>query len=91
MKRMYAELYTLNNELIAEYRKRANNHAALLEALKQVNAMIQKAARLRGEAGEGCLAWLSYSRTYPCAHSHMACVPHTCATTLQSVAPRSAW
>lgn len=91
MKRMYAELYTLNNELIAEYRKRANNHAALLEALKQVNAMIQKAARLRGEAGGGCLGWLSYSRTYPLRSLTHDIRTHTCATTPQSVAPRCAW
>ena len=30
-----------------EHTKRANNHAALLEALKLVNNMIQKAASLR--------------------------------------------
>lgn len=47
MKRMYSELYSLNNELIAEYRTRSNNHQALLGALKEVNHMIQKAARLR--------------------------------------------
>jgi len=47
MKREYSELYSLNNELIAEYRKRSNNHQALLAALKEVNHMIQKAARLR--------------------------------------------
>jgi Bardet-Biedl syndrome 2 protein len=47
MKRMYAELFTLNNQLIGEYVKRATNHQALLGALKEVNHMIQKAARLR--------------------------------------------
>lgn len=47
MKRMYSELYTLNNELIGEYTKRSNNHQELLAALKEVNNMIQKAARLR--------------------------------------------
>jgi len=47
MKRHYADLFTLNNELIAEYNKRANNHEALLAALKEVNQIIQKAANLR--------------------------------------------
>jgi len=47
MKRMYSELYTLNNQLIGEYVKRSTNHQALLGALKEVNHMIQKAARLR--------------------------------------------
>ena len=43
----YAELYALNGELMGEYSKRANNHEQLLAALKEVNHMIQKAARLR--------------------------------------------
>ena len=47
MRRYYAELYTLNTSLVAEYVKRANNHHALLAALKDVNHMIQKAAKLR--------------------------------------------
>ena len=32
---------------MGEYRKRSNNHEQLLTALKDVNHMIQKAARLR--------------------------------------------
>ena len=47
MRRHYAELYTLNTSLVAEYVKRANNHQALLAALKDVNHMIQKASNLR--------------------------------------------
>mmetsp|Transcript_41527 Transcript_41527/g.81439 ORF Transcript_41527/g.81439 Transcript_41527/m.81439 type:complete len:719 (+) Transcript_41527:72-2228(+) len=47
MNNSYAQLYELNRELLGEYTKRANNHAALLKALKDVNQMIQKAARLR--------------------------------------------
>uniref|UniRef100_A0A7S2S5V3 Bardet-Biedl syndrome 2 protein homolog n=1 Tax=Rhizochromulina marina TaxID=1034831 RepID=A0A7S2S5V3_9STRA len=47
MRRHYAELDGLNRELVAEYRKRANNHEALLSALRQVNQMIQKASNLR--------------------------------------------
>ena len=47
MRRHYAELYTLNTSLVAEYVKRANNHHALLAALKDVNHMIQKASNLR--------------------------------------------
>merc|ERR1712176_682334 len=47
MRKMYTELFTLNNELIGEYTKRSNNHQNLLNALKDVNQMIQKAARLR--------------------------------------------
>jgi Bardet-Biedl syndrome 2 protein len=37
----------LNKELVGEYNKRAVNHQELLRALKEVNQMIQKAARLR--------------------------------------------
>jgi len=47
MRRHYAELYTLNTSLVAEYVKRSNNHHALLAALKDVNHMIQKASNLR--------------------------------------------
>ena len=43
----YNELFTSNGELIREYMKRATNHQNLLAALKTVNLMIQKAAKLR--------------------------------------------
>ena len=48
MKSMYMELHALNGELIGEYTKRANNHQELLNSLKDVNLMIQKASKLRG-------------------------------------------
>ncbi|DBA02908.1 TPA: hypothetical protein N0F65_005935 [Lagenidium giganteum] len=47
MRRFYSELFTLNNQLLGEYTKRSTNHQALLDALKEVNSMIQLAARLR--------------------------------------------
>lgn len=47
MRRMCGSLYDLNRELLGEYVKRANNHAELMAALKDVNAIIQRAARLR--------------------------------------------
>mmetsp|Transcript_16145 Transcript_16145/g.22246 ORF Transcript_16145/g.22246 Transcript_16145/m.22246 type:complete len:133 (+) Transcript_16145:3-401(+) len=47
MRRIYADLYTLNRQLVTEYVKRANNHQALLNSLKEVNHMIQKASNLR--------------------------------------------
>jgi len=47
MRAAYSQLYTLNAELIGEYAKRQNNHEQLLASLKEVNHMIQKAARLR--------------------------------------------
>ncbi|KAL1508789.1 hypothetical protein AB1Y20_004884 [Prymnesium parvum] len=47
MRAAYAQLYSLNAALIGEYSKRANNHEQLLAALKEVNHMIQKAAKLR--------------------------------------------
>ena len=52
MRASYAQLYTLNEGLIGEYSKRANNHQALLAALKEVNQMINKAANLRVGAGK---------------------------------------
>eukprot|EP00823_Brevimastigomonas_motovehiculus_P004033 TRINITY_DN2584_c0_g1_i1.p1 TRINITY_DN2584_c0_g1~~TRINITY_DN2584_c0_g1_i1.p1 ORF type:complete len:746 (+),score=184.32 TRINITY_DN2584_c0_g1_i1:77-2314(+) len=47
MLKMYQQLYNVNQELIGEYEKRANNHIELLKHLKQTNLMIQKAAKLR--------------------------------------------
>lgn len=53
VRREYAELYNLNAELLGEFVKRRTNHEALLAALKQVNAMVQKASRLRGKRRRG--------------------------------------
>mmetsp|Transcript_51970 Transcript_51970/g.86425 ORF Transcript_51970/g.86425 Transcript_51970/m.86425 type:complete len:704 (+) Transcript_51970:55-2166(+) len=47
MRKIYQQLYDLNRDLISEHTKRANNHNELLASLKEVNQMIQKAARLR--------------------------------------------
>ena len=47
MKRMYRELYALNNELVGEYVKRSTNREELKKALKEVNQFIQKSAKLR--------------------------------------------
>ena len=44
---LYSELYDMNLELLGEYKKRATNHELLLNSLREVNKMIQKAARLR--------------------------------------------
>jgi Bardet-Biedl syndrome 2 protein len=48
MKRYYTQLYNLNQELIAQYKVRSNNHEELLSSLRQVNQIIQKTGRLRG-------------------------------------------
>merc|ERR1712203_80053 len=47
LKKVFSGLQTTNSDLIAEYNKRANNHQELLGQLKDVNMMIQKAAKLR--------------------------------------------
>merc|ERR1711970_782701 len=47
LKKVYSSLQQTNSDLIAEYNKRANNHQVLLLQLKEVNMMIQKAAKLR--------------------------------------------
>ena len=47
MRETYTRVMNLNQELMAEHQKRYNNQQALLGALKEVNHMIQKAARLR--------------------------------------------
>ncbi|CAM9164147.1 unnamed protein product [Ectocarpus sp. 4 AP-2014] len=47
VRKMYAELHNLNRRLVGEYAKRANNHHALLAALKEVKQTVQKASNLR--------------------------------------------
>ena len=47
MRRMYGQLFDLNRELIMQHAKRAQNHEELLAALKEVNQMIQRAAKCR--------------------------------------------
>ncbi|RNF05259.1 putative intergrin alpha chain protein [Trypanosoma rangeli] len=47
MRRLYAQLYDLNKELVAENLKRYNNYNELKAALKRINAYIMKAGRLR--------------------------------------------
>lgn len=47
VRRAYAQLVTVNRELIAEHRRRALVHEDLLGALRAVNACIQAASRMR--------------------------------------------
>jgi Bardet-Biedl syndrome 2 protein len=47
MGKVYSQLMVLNRGLMQEYEVRANNHMSLLSSLKDVNQMIQNAARMR--------------------------------------------
>ena len=47
MRKWYSELYDLNRDLISGYKIRCNNHQELMDTLKLVNQIIQKAGRLR--------------------------------------------
>lgn len=47
MRRIYGTLFELNQELIREYNKRTNNTVSLMEHVKQVLQMVDKAAALR--------------------------------------------
>jgi Bardet-Biedl syndrome 2 protein len=42
------ELYDLNHDLVNGYKIRCNNHTELLNCLKMVNQIIQRAGNLRG-------------------------------------------
>ena len=42
-----SQLYDINRDLVSQYKIRCNNHQELMETLKEVNQIIQKAARLR--------------------------------------------
>ena len=52
MRKWYSQLYDINRDLIAGYKIRCNNHQELMDTLKQVNQIIQKAARLRGKTSD---------------------------------------
>ncbi|KNC53004.1 bardet-Biedl syndrome 2 protein [Thecamonas trahens ATCC 50062] len=57
MKQHYSALAALNRDLLTEFTKRKNNHSALLEKLRDVHRMIQRAARLRrGEPAKRVIA-----------------------------------
>ncbi len=51
MKEIYNDLNALNTDLITEYKIRCQNHMDLVESLKQVNIIIQRAGNLRGKLG----------------------------------------
>lgn len=48
MRKWYTQLYDINRDLISGYKIRCHNHQELMETLKEVNQVIQKAGRLRG-------------------------------------------
>ena len=48
MKKWYSQLYDINRDLVSGYKIRVNNHQELMETLKDINQIIQKAGRLRG-------------------------------------------
>ena len=49
MKKWYSQLYDINRDLTAGYKIRVNNHQELMDTLKDVKQIIQKAGRLRGD------------------------------------------
>ena len=55
MRKWYTQLYDINRDLISGYKIRCHNHQELMETLKEVNQVIQKAGRLRGEQCVGVL------------------------------------
>ena len=55
MKKWYSQLYDINQDLVSGYKIRVNNHTELMETLKEVNQIIQKAGRLRGMYNILCL------------------------------------
>ncbi|XP_064462898.1 Bardet-Biedl syndrome 2 protein homolog isoform X1 [Ornithodoros turicata] len=47
MRKWYQELQSCNRQLISDYKIRSNSHEELMSSLRQVNQIIQRAARLR--------------------------------------------
>lgn len=50
MRKWYGQLNDINRDLISGYKIRCNNHQELMDVLKKVNQIIQKAGRLRGDS-----------------------------------------
>merc|ERR1712176_703164 len=46
-KKQFSDLYDVNQEMLAEFLKRENNHKNLLSSLKEINQTIQQMSRLR--------------------------------------------
>lgn len=49
MRTLYGELGALNRDMLREHRIRCQNHVDLVDSLKQINVIIQRASNLRGE------------------------------------------
>ena len=50
MKKAHLQLSALNQEIVAGYEIRRNNHLELMEHLRIVNQTIKRAANLRGQS-----------------------------------------
>ena len=69
MCKMYGAMRDANRDLVLEHTKRATNHSELLAALKEVNQMIQRAAKLRNGAHKvkvvsACRAAIKANKTH---------------------------
>ena len=47
LRRVYRHLGGVNRDLLIEHTKRKDNHSRLMDALREVNSIIQRGARLR--------------------------------------------
>ena len=70
MRKWYTQLYDINRDLISGYKIRCHNHQELMETLKEVNQVIQKAGRLRGKRLLGEAVRL-LSRHHPLRYVHV--------------------
>ena len=50
MKQIYNELFMLNKEILREHTIRCQNHQDLVDSLKEINIIIQRASNLRSIA-----------------------------------------
>lgn len=49
MKMIYQDLFNLNKDIMREYQIRYQNHIDLVDNLKQINLIIQRASNLRSK------------------------------------------
>lgn len=50
MKQIYNDLSMLNREILREHTIRCQNHQDLVDSLKQINVIIQRASNLRSKS-----------------------------------------
>lgn len=57
MKQIYNDLGMMNKDIMREYQIRCQNHQDLVDSLKQINIIIQRASNLRSKIFENLMIY----------------------------------